>query len=284
MTKAGTLEIKGVSKQFSMGGTALDALTDINLAITPGEFVTLVGPSGCGKSTLLRAVAGLDGTYTGDILLDGRRISGTSLLRGIVFQDPRLFPWLTVEDNVAIALVNAPLAAAEKRRLVAEHLELVGLAGFAGAFPKQLSGGMAQRVAIARGLVNRPEVLLLDEPFSALDALTRAHLQVELQRIWQQEGITMIFVTHDVDEALFLGDRVVVMAPRPGRIRQEISVHLPRPRLRTDFALARLKVEVLAALGEPLPPAAALPPFAHHDGDNRVVALDASARRSDMLV
>jgi ABC-type nitrate/sulfonate/bicarbonate transport system ATPase subunit len=236
----------------------------------------LVGPSGCGKSTLLRAVAGLDREYVGDILLDGRRIAGTSLLRGIVFQDPRLFPWLTVDENVAIALLNAPMSRAKKRDLVAEHLELVGLSAFARAYPKQLSGGMAQRVAIARGLVNRPEILLLDEPFSALDAMTRAHLQVELQRIWQQEGITMIFVTHDVDEALFLGDRVVVMAPRPGRVRQEVTVPIARPRQRTDFALARLKTEVLAALGEVEAPAVPAP---DDDDRHRVVPLAAPTRR-----
>jgi sulfonate transport system ATP-binding protein len=264
MTTPGALEIRTLSKQFSLDGGALNALESINLTIAPGELVTLVGPSGCGKSTLLRAIAGLDDGYTGEILLDGRQIRGASLLRGIVFQEHNLFPWLTVEENIAVALLNAPMPASEKKRLVAEHIELVKLTGFERAYPRQLSGGMAQRVAIARGLVNRPEVLLLDEPFGALDAMTRAHMQVELQRIWQQEGITMVFVTHDVDEALFLGDRVVVMAPRPGRIQQEIPVALPRPRQRTDYALTRLKAEVLNALGEPV---SALPePTAHRGG------------------
>jgi sulfonate transport system ATP-binding protein len=221
------------------------------LRVRPGEFVSVLGASGCGKSTLLRLIAGLDTDYSGEILVAGERVRDTSLQRGIVFQDHRLFPWLTASQNILAALRNAPLTAKQKRDAVAEHIALVGLAGFENAYPNQLSGGMAQRVAIARGLVNRPRVLLLDEPFGALDALTRGRLQNELQRIWEQERITMILVTHDVDEAVYLGDRVVTMAPRPGRIKRIVDVALPRPRDRADARFIRLRDEIVADFGEP---------------------------------
>jgi sulfonate transport system ATP-binding protein len=178
--------------------------------------------------------------------MDGRPIGGTSLDRGIVFQEHRLFPWLTVTQNIALGLLNADLPEADKQRAVQQHVALVGLTGFENAHPHQLSGGMSQRVAIARALVNRPQVLLLDEPFGALDALTRLNLQQELQRIWKAEGITMILVTHDVEEAVFLGQRVIVMAPRPGRIRRTLAVDLPYPRQRRDTEFLRLRDEVLA--------------------------------------
>ena len=248
MTDEGHLDIRQVEKRFRVNGRALTVLDGVDLKVAPGEFLTIVGASGCGKSTLLRLIAGLDRDYAGAIRLDGRPVAGPGLDRGLVFQEPRLFPWLTVAQNVAAALLNAPLSAEEKRRTIAEHVELVGLAGFEGAYPHQLSGGMAQRAAIARGLVNRPGVLLLDEPFGALDALTRARLQGELQRIWAHERITAILVTHDVDEAVYLGDRVVVMAPRPGRIARIFDVPLARPRERTDPALALLRNEVLRTL------------------------------------
>jgi sulfonate transport system ATP-binding protein len=209
--------------------------------------VTIVGASGCGKSTLLRIIAGLETRFDGEVRHDGRPIESPSLDRGIVFQEPRLFPWLTVEQNVALGLENAPLDAAAKRRVTAEHISLVGLAGFEKAYPRQLSGGMAQRVAIARSLVNRPDILLLDEPFGALDAMTRAHLQEELQRIWKHERITAVLVTH-VDEAVLLGDRVVVMAPRPGRIAEIFHVTAPRPRDRKDPGRLHLRNAVLDAL------------------------------------
>jgi sulfonate transport system ATP-binding protein len=221
-------------------------LDDISLDIAQGEFVSVLGASGCGKSTLLRLVAGLDRDYRGDIRVDGERVRDTSLERGIVFQDHRLFPWLTASQNILAALRNAPLSTQQKREAVAEHVALVGLEGFEHAYPHQLSGGMAQRVAIARGLVNRPRVLLLDEPFGALDALTRGRLQNELQRIWQHERITMILVTHDVDEAIYLGDRVVTMAPRPGRVKRIAHVDLPRPRERSDARFVRLREQILA--------------------------------------
>jgi len=246
MAHAGTLHIGGLSKQYQVKGQPLPVLDDITLTIAPGEFVSIVGSSGCGKSTLLRLIVGLENDYQGEVLLDGQRIVGTSLDRGIVFQEHRLFPWLTVAQNIALGLLNAKFTESEKSRSVREHIALVGLAGFESAYPHQLSGGMSQRVAIARALVNRPEVLLLDEPFGALDALTRAHLQQELHRIWRAEGITMILVTHDVEEAVFLGEKVVVMEPRPGRIRRIVPVELAYPRDRVGAPFARIKEDVLA--------------------------------------
>jgi len=243
------LNIRHVGKRYASTQAAdgqLQVLYNIDLQVPAGQFLSIVGASGCGKSTLLRLILGLDDDYEGDILLDGKAITGTGLERGIVFQDHRLFPWLTVEQNIGVGLRNSPLSAADKRQAIAEHLALVGLENFAKSFPHQISGGMAQRVAIARGLVNRPRVLLLDEPFGALDALTRARLQIELQRIWQQEGITMILVTHDVDEAVFLGDRVVVMEPHPGRIKRIVDVALPHPRHRSDPAFVALRDDVLS--------------------------------------
>ncbi len=250
MAHAATLEINKVSKQYEVKGEALPVLEDISLSIKPGEFVSIVGSSGCGKSTLLRLIIGLENDYRGDILLDGNRIVGTSLERGIVFQEHRLFPWLTVEQNVSLGLINSNISRQQKDKSVQEHIDLVGLKGFETAYPYQLSGGMSQRVAIARALVNRPEVLLLDEPFGALDALTRNHLQQELQRIWAQEGITMILVTHDVEEAVHLGDRVVVMKPRPGRIKRIVDVELSHPRDRGSYAFSAIKEDVLAEFSE----------------------------------
>jgi len=246
MAHTGTLHIDHLSKQYVVQGDTLPVLDNITLTVNPGEFVSIVGSSGCGKSTLLRLIVGLEDDYQGEVLLDGQRVVGTSLSRGIVFQEHRLFPWLTVEENIALGLLNAALPADEKARSVREHIGLVGLAGFETAYPHQLSGGMSQRVAIARALVSRPDVLLLDEPFGALDALTRAHLQQELHRIWQAEGITMILVTHDVEEAVYLGDQVVVMEPRPGRIRRIVPVDLPHPRDRAGVPFAHLKEDVLA--------------------------------------
>jgi sulfonate transport system ATP-binding protein len=244
----GHLRIGRVTKRFQVNGTPLHVLDAVDLSVAPGEFLTIVGASGCGKSTLLRLIAGLDTAFEGDVILDGRPVTQPSLDRGLVFQEPRLFPWLTVAQNVELGLLNANIGKAEKRRAVLEHIALVGLEGFQDAWPHQLSGGMAQRAAIARGLVNRPGVLLLDEPFGALDALTRARLQDELQRIWAVEGITMLLVTHDVEEAVYLGDRVVVMAPRPGRIAASFSIDVPRPRDRASLALAGYRNTVMASL------------------------------------
>jgi len=247
MPHAATLDLRHLGKHYEVKGEALPVLQDITLTVAPGEFVSIVGHSGCGKSTLLRLIVGLEDHYQGEVLLDGQRVVGTSLQRGLVFQEHRLFPWLTVAQNVGLGLVQSGLDEAQQREAVREHVALVGLQGFEDAWPHQLSGGMAQRVAIARALVTRPQVLLLDEPFGALDALTRAHLQQELHRIWRAEGITMILVTHDVDEAVWLGDKVVVMAPRPGRIRRIVPVELPHPRERVGLAFSRVKEDVLAA-------------------------------------
>ncbi|MDQ2138343.1 ABC transporter ATP-binding protein [Alcaligenaceae bacterium A4P071] len=244
-----TLRLRHVGKRYpntQAAGGALQVLQDINLDAAPGRFISIVGASGCGKSTLLRLILGLDPEYEGDITLDDKRITQTGSERGIVFQDHRLFPWLTVAQNIGIGLRNADATPRERAQRVAEHVALVGLEGFEAAYPHQISGGMAQRVAIARGLVNRPRVLLLDEPFGALDALTRARLQIELQTIWQQEGLTMILVTHDVEEAVYLGDEVIVMAPNPGRIRRTVAVDLPHPRDRSDPAFLRVRDDVLS--------------------------------------
>jgi sulfonate transport system ATP-binding protein len=238
------LTLRHVSKRFN-DDAAPPVLDRIDLSIASGEFVSIVGASGCGKSTLLRLIAGLDGSHEGEIEFDGKRVVTTDLSRGIVFQDHRLFPWLDVAQNVAVALRNAPLSKAEKARAVAEHVELVGLKGYERHYPHQLSGGMAQRVAIARGLVNRPRLLLLDEPFGALDALTRSRLQLELQRIWERERITMVLVTHDVEEAVLLSDRIVVMQARPGRIGEVIDVGLARPRKVGDREVAGLRDDIV---------------------------------------
>ena len=278
MAHAGTLQIDRLHKQFEVKGRPLPVLADINLTVEPGQFVSIVGSSGCGKSTLLRLIVGLEDDYQGEVLLDGQRVVGTSLDRGIVFQEHRLFPWLTVEQNIALGLLNAHFSESEKARSVREHIALVGLVGFESAYPHQLSGGMSQRVAIARALVSRPEVLLLDEPFGALDALTRAHLQQELHRIWRAEGITMILVTHDVEEAVYLGDRVVVMAPRPGRIRRTVPVPLAHPRDRASLAFARIKDDVLKEFGGETEADAAARRAGRHDVDRSALALPSGLR------
>ena len=246
MSHAGTIDIQHLNKTYPAKGQDLTVLQDINLSIRPGEFISIVGASGCGKSTLLRLLIGLDDQYSGQLHLDGQPIRGTSLDRGIVFQDHRLFPWLTVEQNIGLGLLNAPGTQAAKDKAVREHVALVGLKGFEQAYPHQLSGGMSQRAAIARALVNRPEVLLLDEPFGALDALTKTRLQQELQRIWQAEGITAVLVTHDVEEAVYLGDRVVVMQPKPGRIKRVVDVPLARPRDRVHADFVAIKDDILS--------------------------------------
>jgi len=242
------LELNGVGKTFQVDGQPLEVLRGIDLQVKPAEFVCLVGASGCGKSTILRLIVGLDSPSAGRLAVAGKPVNGPGLDRGIVFQEHRLFPWLTVEQNVLLGLDAIALPEAEKKRAVAEHIRLVGLSGFEKAFPSQLSGGMSQRAAIARGLVARPQILLLDEPLGALDALTRTYLQEELLRIWEQNRITTIMVTHDVEEAVYLSDRVVVLDPRPGRIRTVIDVDLPRPRARGSAAFAAVKDAVLSEL------------------------------------
>jgi ABC-type nitrate/sulfonate/bicarbonate transport system ATPase subunit len=243
-----TLELAHIGKTFQVDGKPLEVLIDINLELRAREFVCLVGASGCGKSTILRLVAGLETPTTGQVLLGGKPVTGPGLERGVVFQEHRLMPWLTVEQNILLGLDALTISLPEKLRLVEEHIELVGLSGFEKADPRQLSGGMAQRAAIARGLVAKPAILLLDEPLGALDALTRTYLQEELLRIWHQEAITTLMVTHDVEEALYLADRIVVLDRRPGRIRTIVEVVIERPRRRGDPAFAALKETVLGEL------------------------------------
>jgi sulfonate transport system ATP-binding protein len=244
----GEVVARGLKKSFRVDDQALEVLQNVDLEFRPGAFTTLVGPSGCGKSTILRLVAGLEAADEGDILVDGRAISGPGLERGLVFQEHRLLPWLTIEQNIALGLDSSRLSKPERAKVVQEHIALVGLTGFERAYPRQLSGGMAQRAAIARALVNQPEVLLLDEPLGALDSLTRAHVQQELLRIWRQEKVTMIMVTHDIEEAVFLSDQIIVLAPRPGRVKAVIPVDLPHPRDRLDASFARIRQAVLSEL------------------------------------
>jgi sulfonate transport system ATP-binding protein len=242
------LEIGALCKQFD--GAA--ALAEVDLAAAPGEIVAILGTSGSGKSTLLRIVGGIEPASSGEVRLDGRRVTGPSPKLGFVFQEPRLMPWLTVRDNVAFGLGALPRS--EQRSLAADALDRVGLADAAELWPRQLSGGMAQRVAIARALVTRPSVLLLDEPFSALDAFTRLSLQEHLLGIWQVDRPTMLFVTHDIDEALMLADRVTVLLGRPGRIRRDERIELARPRRRGDPRLARWRERLfddLSGLADP---------------------------------
>ena len=239
----GTIEIKNLSKRFIVDNTPLEILNNINLTFPGGTFVSILGSSGCGKTTLLRIILGLENNFSGDALMDGKRIVGTDLNRGIVFQDHRLLPWLTVAENIAFGLNKS--SRKEKKRIVDEHLLLVGLAGFESAYPAQLSGGMAQRVAIARALANKPEILLLDEPLGALDALTRMYMQKELERLWLFEKITMIMVTHDVEEAIYLSDKVVIMSSRPGIVKKIIDIPSARPRDRASSDFMKIKAEIL---------------------------------------
>jgi sulfonate transport system ATP-binding protein len=245
------LSVEGVSKSYTtVSGAALQVLQDIDLRVAEGEFVSIVGTSGCGKSTLLRLLVGLETHYTGAIHLGSEPVAGTSLERGIIFQEHRLLPWLTVERNIELSLLNVKITRSERIDRVREHIALVRLQGFEQAYPHQLSGGMAQRVAIARALVTRPRLLLLDEPFGALDAITRGHLQRELQRIWREQGITMVLVTHDMNEALFLGNRVVVMEPGPGRIRDIVPVPLGYPRDRNGEDFLRVRRRLTQIFGD----------------------------------
>jgi ABC-type nitrate/sulfonate/bicarbonate transport system ATPase subunit len=242
MTKP-ILTVRGVERRFDKT-LALQA-TDLDVA--ENDFITILGPSGCGKSTLLRIVAGLDRQTAGEVMLEGRRIDGPGADRGMVFQSYTLFPWLTVRDNVCFGLVERGLPRAQQLEIAEAFLNKVGLRGFENHFPKQLSGGMQQRVAIARALANGPRMLLMDEPFGALDHQTRELMQELLLGIWEQERKTVLFVTHDIDEAVFMGSRVVVMSARPGRIKLDRKVDIPHPRhysVKTTAAFSELKAEL----------------------------------------
>ncbi|MEU4572265.1 ABC transporter ATP-binding protein [Nonomuraea sp. NPDC023979] len=241
------ISFRGVSKTFALKDTDFLALDRVDLDIADQEFVTVVGPSGCGKSTLMSMVAGLVEPGDGEILLDGAPVAGPGPDRGVIFQQYALFPWLTVRKNVEFGLDLAPIPAEERRERARRAIDLVGLTDFADALPKTLSGGMKQRCAIARAYAVNPKVLLMDEPFGALDALTRVQLQDQLLDTWSQERRTVMFITHDVDEAVYLANRVVVMAARPGRVHRVIDVDLPYPRteeMRLSPEFARIRNEV----------------------------------------
>jgi NitT/TauT family transport system ATP-binding protein len=247
----GRIDIKGVHIRLGHGKQKFDALQDVSIAIEPGEFVCLLGPSGCGKSTLLGALAGHLQESQGAIRVDDQPVRGPHPERGLVFQQHTLFPWKKVLDNVAFGLKMKGVPRAERRHQAKELLELVGLGGFEDRYPSQLSGGMQQRVEIARVLINHPRVLLMDEPFGALDAQTRLKMQELLLDVWTRVRTTIVFVTHDIDEALFLADRILVMSPRPGRIIEEIRLDFARPRdaaLVTSPEFTQLKRHCLALL------------------------------------
>lgn len=240
--KSQVLEIKKVNKTYRDSGRDVQALKKINLSIQDGEFITIIGPSGCGKTTLLRAIAGLDLDFDGEILLEGRPITGPGLDRGVIFQEHRLLPWLTIGANVSLGMEGRKEYLQQQ---VDFYLKKVGLEGFEKAYPKQLSGGMAQRAAIARALIRKPKMLLLDEPFGALDALTKIRMQGEVERIWMTDKVTMIMITHDIDEAIYLADRLIVMSPRPGEVSDIVSIDLPRPRDRGSDEFGRYRNRVI---------------------------------------
>lgn len=242
------LELHAVHKTFKTNRGETCALEDIDLEVDPGAFVCLLGPSGCGKSTLLNLIAGLDRPDQGTVWIDGRPVGGPGRDRVVIFQEAALFPWLNVRDNIGFGLSLMRLPQPEQKRRVDRALDLVRLTGFGQAFVHELSGGMKQRAALARALVLEPDVLLMDEPFAALDAQTRDMLHDELQSIWAQTGTTILFVTHNVREALVLGDRVVLMTARPGRIKREFGFALPRPRHIEDQGLVDASRVILADL------------------------------------
>ncbi|ASV99303.1 ABC transporter ATP-binding protein [Paraburkholderia aromaticivorans] len=251
------IDVRHVSHRFALRGAALPVLQDVSFAVEPGEFVALLGPSGCGKSTLLRLVAGLDTPTQGSVQADGVAITGPDPSRVVVFQDPTLYPWRTVRGNVGVGPQAQRRGVARRggdedarvRQRIDAALELVGLTEFAEAFPHQLSGGMAQRVALARALVNDPALLVLDEPFGKLDSLTRIRMQNELARLWQDARFSVLLVTHDVEEALLLANRVIVLSERPARVIAEVRNDAPYPRHRDDPKLVALRREVLGQLG-----------------------------------
>ncbi|WP_329172589.1 ABC transporter ATP-binding protein [Streptomyces sp. NBC_01477] len=250
VTHAGAaIDIRNVTQAFRHGNDDLPVLDDVSLSVEPGEFIALVGPSGSGKSTLIRLLAGLDRPLFGSVRVDGGPVTAPDPSRALVFQDPTLLPWRTVRGNVAIG-PQARRAHAGAKARIDDALALVGLTDFADAWPAQLSGGMAQRAALARALVNDPSVLLLDEPLGKLDALTRRVLQGELLRLWQERGFTAVLITHDVSEALVLADRLVVLSPRPARIREVVEVGLDRPRDQSAPEFVGLRTRILALLDE----------------------------------
>jgi NitT/TauT family transport system ATP-binding protein len=242
------LEFRGVSHEFDLDGKPLPVLQQIDLSVAPGDFVALLGPSGCGKSTLLRLAAGLDLPTRGDVLADDAVIAAPDPSRVLVFQDPTLFPWRSVRANVAIGLETRGIVAQNQNR-IDDALRLVKLEEFASAYPHQLSGGMAQRAALARALVNEPRLMLLDEPLGRLDSLTRLAMQQELLSLWRRSRYTTLLVTHDVEEALLLANRVIVLSERPARVKAEVVVDIPHPRRRDGSEIVRLRQSILEILG-----------------------------------
>ena len=242
-----TIQVRGLSRAFAGAGGPTPALLDVDLDVAEREFVCILGPSGCGKSTLLNLVAGFLRPSAGEVRVNGRRVTGPGADRGVVFQEYALFPWLTVEQNIEFGLRERRVPRAKRKARVRQQIASVGLSGFGQRYPQELSGGMRQRVALARVLVNDPKILLMDEPFAALDAQTRSIMQQELLRVWSADRRTAIFITHNIEEAILLGDRVVVMTARPGRIKDIVAVGLPRPRDVTsaEFNQIRRHVAVL---------------------------------------
>ena len=244
------IEIRSLSKTFIKGRKEVRALADFDLVVPDAQFVCLLGPSGCGKTTVLRILAGLETKSGGVVKVKGNEVARAGSDRGMVFQEFALFPWRSVRKNIEFGLEIKRMPEAERREISSKYIDLVGLGGFEDAHPKELSGGMKQRVGIARALANEPAVLLMDEPFGSLDAQTRNLMQKELLRIWSATKKTILFVTHSVDEAVFLADRIVVMTARPGKVREDISVDLPRPRDRTSREFISVRGKVLTELDE----------------------------------
>jgi ABC-type nitrate/sulfonate/bicarbonate transport system ATPase subunit len=251
----GELRVDGIAKQYALKGgwgaeACLDVFSDISFTLSGGEFVSLIGPSGCGKTTVLNLAAGLDRPSAGAIYVDGRKVVGPGLDRGVVFQEFALFPWLTVAENIAFGLKSQGVPKAERRQLVAKYVELVGLSNFSHYYPNRLSGGMRQRVGLGRAFAIDPAVLLMDEPFGALDTQNREAMQNALGEIWLRARKTVLFVTHDIREAIYLSDRVLVISGRPSRIVLDLPIALPRPRIRRTREFQELELQLEQAIGQ----------------------------------
>lgn len=248
--KRKVLEIQHIGKQYRIDGKDADVLSDINLDVQEGEFISIVGKSGCGKSTLLKLAGGLENATSGTIQIDGIEVKEPMEQCKMVFQEARLCPWMTVRQNIAFGLPKK-MERKEKNKIVEEYISLIGLEGFEKSYPNELSGGMQQRVSIARGLIGKPRLLMLDEPFGALDAFTRINMQNEVLKIWEHEKCTMLLVTHDIDEAIFLSDRIVILSEHPGKIKEIINVNMPRPRDRSREDFLKIRKQILISfLGE----------------------------------